>query len=306
MIIWVDAVNGYLASNCLPCSKIGNVTDRQATILISDAMATTDQRDAEHARLNDESMTTVRLLHERNLRSVRAAGKMLGAIGMLFCAAAWLRAEEPAVHWQHAGALPPGAIGRLRLGRGGPVSGFFQLVSIAGPKGAEVSLVIDRQFSEPEALPVSVGMLIAPVYRLRITNIPFHPGTEVFPTVEVIDRLYPPPGQAERFPVPVVFSLDELELAIEGKYVTRVIYVENPLEALAASEADETQHWFEAKPGEDPLAVADRLGRPVAIVRIGGRLPAAEGPGDLFLGGSPPLKRGTPHKVRAPHKVPTK
>jgi len=40
---------------------------------------------------------------------------------------------------------------------------------------------------------------------------------------------------------------------------------------------------------DDPLEVADRLGRPVAIVRLGGRLPDAMGPDQRFLYGSPPV-----------------
>jgi hypothetical protein len=37
------------------------------------------------------------------------------------------------------------------------------------------------------------------------------------------------------------------------------------------------------------LEVADRLGRPVAIIRLGGRLPDAGGPEAKFLFGSPPV-----------------
>jgi hypothetical protein len=50
-------------------------------------------------------------------------------------------------------------------------------------------------------------------------------------------------------------------------------------------------NWFEAAEGSDPLVIADELGRPVAILRIGGRVPAAGGPDDAFLGGSPPVVR---------------
>ena len=42
------------------------------------------------------------------------------------------------------------------------------------------------------------------------TDIPEHPGVEVFPTVEMIDRLYPPQGQSLKFPVPIDLTQDEL------------------------------------------------------------------------------------------------
>ena len=44
---------------------------------------------------------------------------------------------------------------------------------------------------------------------------------------------------------------------------------------------------IEARIGDDPLRVADTLGRPVAILRMGGRVPTGEGPGDPFFYGSP-------------------
>jgi hypothetical protein len=138
---------------------------------------------------------------------------------------------------------------------------------------------------------VLVGMQIGPVYRVRVTEIPNHPGLEIFPTIEVIDRLYPPPGLALRYPIPVEFTRDELELALRGAFVTRVIYVEDPHQALPiAQPAGGEQPWIEAPPGEDPLVTADHRGRPVAILRLGGRVPNAAGStGADSTSGTPPL-----------------
>ena len=60
-----------------------------------------------------------------------------------------------------------------------------------------------------------------------------------------------------------------------------MIYLEDPRHALPARDNPQAQNWFEAAPGQDPLAVADGLGRPVAILRLGGK---AAGSGH----GSPP------------------
>ena len=236
-------------------------------------------------------MTTVRLLRRPATGPVRVAGELLRASLICLVSGAPLLAQGPTVHWQHRGVMPPGAIGGLRLGRGGPLSGYFQPVAIHVPQGALVSVAVDGRFDQPEPTPVQVGMLIAPVYRLRVTQVPNYPGMEVFPTVEIIDRLYPPPGEALRFPIPIVISAEELELALEGKFVTRVIYVEDPDRALPVAQRVETQNWFEVEPDQDPLEMADRLGRPVAILRLGGRLPGDAGPDQRFLHGSPPLRR---------------
>jgi hypothetical protein len=114
---------------------------------------------------------------------------------------------------------------------------------------------------------------------------------EIFPTVEIIDRTYPPAELALRFPIPIELTHEELELAAQGMFITRVVYVEDPNQALPIRRTnDEAQPWLETRPGEDPLVVADGLGRPVAIVRIGGRVPMADAASGPFNYGAPPLK----------------
>ena len=211
---------------------------------------------------------------------------LLGWLG----AAASLFAQQPPVHYLHHGVMPPGAIGSQQLQRGGPLSGYYQPVEIKAPSGALVSLAVANQFDEPQAAPRKAGFLIAGVYRLRVTNIRLDEGAEVFPTIEIIDRLYTPIGQERRFAIPIELTEDDLKLALGGKFVTRVIYLEDPENALPVKEDLQTQNWFEAVPGQDPLAVADSLGRPVAILRMGGRLPdSAEAANASFFFGSPPF-----------------
>ncbi len=209
-----------------------------------------------------------------------------------WCAStASLGAEAPGVHYRHNGATPPGAIGTWQLERGGPLPGYFQPVEIKAPQGALISLAIEGQFDDPVAAPRLVGMWIAPLYRFKVTGIPFHEGEELFPTIEVIDRLYPPAGQETRFPIPVELIQDDLELALDGKFVTRVIYLEDPDRALPHRQDDGHENWFDVGAGGNPVKMADELGRPVAILRMGGRVPLA-GDGQLdpgFLYGCPPL-----------------
>jgi hypothetical protein len=133
---------------------------------------------------------------------------------------------------------------------------------------------MEGSYSEPQSEVALAGMQIGPVYRLKVTEIPNHPGRELFPTIEVIDRLYPPQGLALRYPIPVELTQEELELAAQNMFVTRVIYIEDPSIALPVRQkSNDEQRWMEARRGEDPLVVADSLGRPVAILRIGGRVP---------------------------------
>ena len=187
--------------------------------------------------------------------------------------------------------MPPGAIGSQQLLRGGPLPGYFQPVEVRGPQGTEISTAEQGSFQASTPLPRKFGMLIGAVYRFRVTGIPQYEGLEVYPTVEVIDRIYPPVGLENKFPIDVELTAQELEMALDGKFVTRVIYLEDPNAALPIAEDPDNQGFFEVAPTENPLEVADRLGRPVAILRMGGRSPDPEGPDMSFFFGCPPLQR---------------
>ncbi len=157
-------------------------------------------------------------------------GRMAGAVAgvLLLSLVAPGVAQEPPVHYLHQGIMPPGAIGAVQLQRGGPLPGYFQPVEIRTPQGVRVSLSVGGEFAPAEPGPIRAGLLIGQVYRLRVTNIPLHEGEEVFPSVEVIDRLYPPRGQEVRFPIVIELTFDDILLALDNKFVTRVIYLEDP------------------------------------------------------------------------------
>jgi hypothetical protein len=236
-------------------------------------------------------MTMVHKLRSRAMCSARVAGRWMTVLLAWLGLAALLSAEPPRVHFNHAGVLTPGAIGSQRLQRGGPLPGYFQPVEVAAPAGAIIATAETGQFSGEQAAPVTVGLLIGSVYRLRVTGIPHHPGMEVYPTIEVIDRIYPPGGLEFKFPIPIELTQEELEMALDGKFVTRVIYLEEPGTAVPAVQQPGDQPYFEVGEHDSPLDMADTLGRPMAILRMGARVPDANGPDNAFLYGSPALLR---------------
>lgn len=221
---------------------------------------------------------------------------------MVLSAAVVATAQQPTpMHYRHAGQVPPGAIGYAQLQRGGPLPGYFQPIEIRAPEGAKVSIASQGEFGVPRSTPFQIGLLIAPVYRLKVTNIPGHEGQEVFPTIEVIDRIYPPRGQERRFPIPIELNADDIELALDGKFVTRVVYLEDPRMVLPVAEGWQDQHWFDAGPGVSAVEEADRWGRPLAIVRMGGRVPDEQrGPDAQFIGGGAPFTIFRPYVERLP------
>ncbi len=212
----------------------------------------------------------------------------------------WQRACAQSTGYQSAGPMPsvhyflnaqqaPGIVAGAQVSRGVRGVGTFQAVSISGPAGLQVALARDGQFLPPLQAPVTTGMLVAGVYRFRVTNIPFRSGEELYPTLEVIDRIYPPAGREHRFPIPVVLTEEDLRLALDGALVTRVIYLEDSELAEPVAMSPTTQILHNVPSSDNALQVADHLGKPVAILRIGSRVPM-DLSGDLmdFLYGCPP------------------
>lgn len=198
----------------------------------------------------------------------------IGAFAALLLANTAL-AQAPR-HYAHSINLPPGTIAQGQLAHIPALRGYVQPVEIIAPRGATVSVRQQGRFASATAGPLRMGLLIGPVYHLQVTNIPFQAGYEVYPTVELVNRLYPPEGSKVRFPIPIQLTQEELEMALSGRFVTRVIYLEDPANALGQRSDPELQDYFETSADDDPLQVADRLGRPMAILRMGSRVPDFE------------------------------
>lgn len=184
---------------------------------------------------------------------------------------------------------PPGYVASAQIARGMPGVGTFQPVAVSGPKGLKVALARDSMFLESIDAPVTTAMMVGATYRFRIANIPFRPGAELYPTVEIIDRICAPNGREHRFPIPIVLTEEDIELALRGALVTRVIYVEDSEVATPMAVPAGQMLVQDVGPRDNALMTADQYGRPVAILRIGSRLPSSN-PDDLprFLFGSPP------------------
>jgi hypothetical protein len=185
------------------------------------------------------------------------------------------------------GDAPPGYLGAARLNGRGPVANYFQPVAFSGPTGTQFALANGAGFTEGATL-LQAGLLIGGVYRFRITHMPGLEGAELYPTIELIDRTYPPPGLATRFPIRVDLDYDDFRAALDGQLVTRVIYLEDPETATPMVQTKDTIRPIEILENQDPLAVADRFGRPVAVVRIGSMAPPSSPElMSQFLFGSP-------------------
>lgn len=174
-----------------------------------------------------------------------------------------------------AGTFSPGAIGAPGHPQAGPLpeaslAAGLQPVSIHGPAGMTVSVETFSGWSAPATVPFRTSLLVGATYRLRVAGIRGAEGLEVYPTVRVLARLATPPGLERRFPVEIVLDEDDLLRALDGAHVRRVVYLECDPSMKDVSADD----WFDVRPCDDPLDVASTLGKPVAEVVLGNRLPS--------------------------------
>jgi uncharacterized repeat protein (TIGR01451 family) len=156
-----------------------------------------------------------------------------------------------------------------------------QVVRFQGPPG----LIVEVLAPAPSPVPVgdgggiiTVGLKRGVGYRLRIANAPERPGRELFPVIEVVGHLHRPAGiDPAKYPIRVVFNQDDLDDTIDRtRLVTKIIYLEDPDQAIPFRMPKDQVPVLTLSPTEPPLRVASALGRPVAIVRMGMRKPTIE------------------------------
>ena len=195
----------------------------------------------------------------------------------------------------------PGMAARFMDLSGQAQPAWFQPIRIDVEDGAEVSIYHARPVqAQAFASPAQLSVIVGHTYRLRIRNLPELPGVELFPTIEVIGRLHPPKGQEHEYPIPVHIDRKDIDLAIEGNLVTRVVYLEQPQFAAPFELDDPSTRNRDVEAAANALEEADRYGRPVLVLRMGGRLPSVTGEPLSFYGTGGPIARSTPPAAPAP------
>ena len=80
-----------------------------------------------------------------------------------------------------------------------------------------------------------MGLRPGYAYRFELSNLPYAPGKLLYPEVEVRGALVPRPGMKYMdYPIPLTFSAADIERALKGAVITKVIYLEDPDKAVPA------------------------------------------------------------------------
>ncbi len=202
--------------------------------------------------------------------------------GLLASAA---RAEERVTLLDHRG--PTGMVGRWSALTRPGIAGIPQPVKLSLPSTGTVTFYSGSpQNPVPLAAPSLTALGVGYVYRVKISEMPEFPGVELYPTVELVDRLHPPAGLELEFPVPLQITAEEIETVLQDRMVTKVVYLEQPDLAYPA-EQTQGPRIENLPPTVNLLHAADLRGRPMAIIRIGGRIPDPQSISDEFFSKSP-------------------
>jgi uncharacterized repeat protein (TIGR01451 family) len=145
-------------------------------------------------------------------------------------------------------------------------------VRFTGPQGMRVHFYQGRVAARGFDAPVSVGLRPGYVYRVKATGIAADPKVALYPTLEVRGSLaLMPQIHAADYPAPVVLTAQDLDRALAGVMVTKVIYLEHPDHAVPVSTKSDEPLETMVSADRDPVAEARSMGRPMVIVRFGER-----------------------------------
>jgi len=205
-------------------------------------------------------------------------------------AAACLCGTASAAEWRYYPldqTTPPGVYGEWSgYQQPGPPC-HLQPVRMILPGSGTVAFYSDVR-SKPIVAnaPAQAAVALGNTYRLQLRDLEGYPGIELWPTIELVDILHPPKGQEDEFPIPVTITNEEIELALSGRLVTKVIYLEPPAEANPLL-LDRKHPTISVPPYENVIEQADLRGRPMVILRLGSRTPVVNENPAFFGNGSP-------------------
>jgi len=172
-----------------------------------------------------------------------------------------------------ATVMPPAQAPAVAL----PMPAPLVAAKFIAPKDVRVTVFPGTNSSRIYDTPTVLGLRPGYVYRFELTGLPYNPDKALYPEVEVRGSLVPRSGMKYMdYPIPLVFSLSDIERALNGALITKVIYLEDPEKAIPTDVQPDYPIEFPDDTERLALKNARENGRLMAIVRLGDRKPAAQ------------------------------
>lgn len=170
--------------------------------------------------------------------------------------------------------LPPVMAPLPQPGMGLPVPAPVLAAKVLAPKGVRVAVHAGSPLARMYDTPVVMGFRPGYVYKLELSNLPYHPGRMLYPEVEVRGMLVPRAGMKYMdWPAPLVFSQADIERALAGAVIVKAVYLEDPEKAIPTEFGLNAPVELPAGSEEEAIREAIANGRLVAVVRLGNKIP---------------------------------
>jgi hypothetical protein len=171
-------------------------------------------------------------------------------------------------------------------------------VRFAGPNGMKVSWYFQDEDGKAQVAPTSLEVPArynfsqANIYRLKLSNIPSHPGLELDPTLEIVPGNSRTSAFLKHSSVPLVLREKDLEWIMAGKSLVKIVYLPRCEREERSTEPGEINS-SELEQDRDPLSEAISRGSILVVLRLGKQTFETAGlanlpPGAALPGEQPP------------------
>jgi hypothetical protein len=121
------------------------------------------------------------------------------------------------------------------------------------------------------------------IYRLKLSDIPNHPGLELSPTLEVVPTNPHTATFLAHSAVPLTFTAEDFSHVASGSSVVKVVYLPDPQNRDSAPGTADTIVSSQLEPGVDPIVEAQRRGSILLVQRMGNIDPEAQKVPALYM-----------------------
>jgi hypothetical protein len=125
--------------------------------------------------------------------------------------------------------------------------------------------------SEPFICPATHDFAQGHIFRLKLSNIPQHPGKELYPTLEIAPTAARTQAFLAHSSIPIEFTDNDFDQVFSGNFITKVVYLPNPEYQGLAMSGVGTLVNTQLQPGVDPIVEASKRGSILAVIRIGNK-----------------------------------
>ncbi|WP_052639995.1 hypothetical protein [Zavarzinella formosa] len=200
----------------------------------------------------------------------------------------------------------------------GPFGAVAAVGALPGGAMAPINARTSVRFSDPANMSISWygagglndNALVTParynfpqggIYRLKLSNVKGNPGTDFYPTLEVLPASPKTATYLAHSSVPLSFTEEDFAEVVAGNFLVKVIYLPDPqYQDIAAVAGPAEVISTRLEPGVNPIEEARRRGEILLIVRLGNidleakGTPALDAPNPFAGGMGGPMMRPGP------------